>query len=114
MSEARPDQPNIRLSSTAVKHLSKFEYGKFYLDQTNAPVVRVGEDDFDTTTEFTYVEFSDIGNGYVSGSEGRVKSIKEHMTITQSDSLAKLTTMFYENSSFPTKPTKITVAKVAI
>ena len=57
----------------------------------------------------TYVQAGDIdGVNYVSGSEGKVKDIKEYEDLAKTI-LITTTTMKYGDSAFPTQATEIRV-----
>lgn len=112
MSETAPEsKQNIRVDNTVVKYgMSKLEYGKFSLDCDKIPYVVTGSDDLYKTTKITYVQLADIdGTLYVTGSAGKVKSVKEYRTNYDTTNKAKITIMFYEDSENPTSPTTISV-----
>ncbi len=112
MAELSPaSKQNIRMDNTLVKFgMSKLEYGKFSLNHDGVPYVVTGQDDLYTTTELTYVHVADIGTGYVTGSEGRVKTIKEFRTDYDTTNKAKLTTLTYTDATYPTKVTGIAIS----
>ena len=67
------------------------------------------------TTEFTYVVGGDIDEvNYISGSEGKVKTIKQYNNDAVGGDYAVLITYYYGNATYPTKESKIVVSESTV
>ncbi len=58
-------------------------------------------------TDLVLVQVGDIGADYVVGSEGKVKTITEYRDVAKTE-LLSVTTLKYQDTTYPTTPTSIT------